>query len=146
MVSDPSSTCAGLPRRSRGAAKAGFTLIELMIVMVIITILAGIGVALYSNSVTRAKEAALLQNLVEMRKAIDEYNADKNRWPGDLATLVGEKYLRIIPKDPFTNSADTWQTEYGEPDPSNPASVGGISNVKSGSDAVAIDGTRYADW
>lgn len=129
-----------------GSRERGFTLIELMIVMVLITILAGIGVAMYSNSVTRAKEAALLQNLVEMRKAIDEYYADKNRWPADLATLVSEKYLRTIPPDPFTQSADTWQTVYGEPDPANPASSGGISDVKSGSDATALNGTRYADW
>jgi general secretion pathway protein G len=132
----------GTARRSA----AGFTLIELMIVMVLITILAGIGLALYTNSVTRAKEAALSQDLVEMRKSIDEYYADKNKWPADLQTLVSEKYLRFLPKDPFTNSADTWQTVYGEPDPSNPTSVGGISDVKSGSDATALDGTRYADW
>jgi general secretion pathway protein G len=121
-------------------------LIELMIVMVLITILAGIGLALYTSSVTRAKEAALSQDLVEMRKAIDEYYADKNKWPADLQTLVSEKYLRFLPKDPFTNSVDTWQTVYGEPDPSNPTSVGGISDVKSGSDGTALDGTRYADW
>ena len=114
--------------------------------MVIITILAATGVALYTNSVTRAKEANLTQNLVEMRKAIDEYYADKNKWPADLQSLVSEKYLRNIPKDPFTNSAETWQTEYGEPDPTNPQSAGGISNVKSGSDTLALDGTRYADW
>ena len=113
--------------------------------MAIITILAGIGLALYTNSVTRAKEATLTQNLVEMRKALDEYYADKNKWPADLQTLVSEKYLRFIPKD-ITGSVDTWQTEYAEPDPSNPASAGGISNVKSGSDGVALDGTQYADW
>jgi len=132
--------------RSEVGREGGFTLIELMIVMVLITILAGIGLALYTNSITRAKEAALLQNLVEMRKAIDEYYADKNKWPADLETLVSEKYIRMIPKDPFTNSTETWQTEYGEPDPSNPQSSGGIANVRSGSEATALDGTRYADW
>ena len=133
--------------RSGGrGGSGGFTLIELMIVMVLITILAGIGVAMYQNSVVRAKEAALKQNLVEMRKAIDEYYADKNRWPSDLQTLVSEKYMRSVPPAPFTLSADTWQTVYGEPDPANPASTGGISDVKSGSDGMALDGTRYADW
>ena len=136
--------CAGRP--CTGRQNRGFTLIELMIVMAIITILAGIGLSLYANSIRRANEAALTQDLVEMRKSIDEYYADKNKWPADLQTLVSEKYLRFIPKDPFTNSVDTWQTEYGEPDPSNPTSGGGISNVKSGSDATALDGTRYADW
>ena len=127
-------------------ASGGFTLIELMIVMVLITILAAIGVAMYGNSITRAKEAALKQDLVEMRKAIDEYYADKNKWPADLQTLVSDKYLRSIPPDPFTQSADTWQTVYGEPDPANPASSGGISDVKSGYEGTSIDGTRYADW
>jgi general secretion pathway protein G len=125
---------------------AGFTLIELLIVMAIITILAGIGLSLYTNSVTRAKEATLSTDLVNMRKAIDEYYADKNKWPADLQTLATDKYLRIIPKDPFTNSVDSWQTVFAEPDPSNPSSVGGISDVKSGSDGTALDGTRYADW
>jgi len=124
---------------------AGFTLIELMIVMVLITILAGIGFSLYTNSITRAKEAALTQNLVNMRKAIDEYYADKGRWPADLQTLVAEKYLRNIPPD-ITGSDDTWVTVYGEPDPGNPLSGGGISDVKSGSDGVGFDGRRYADW
>jgi general secretion pathway protein G len=133
-------------RRGGRRRAGGFTLIELMIVMVLITILAGIGLSLYSNSVTRAKEAALLQDLVEMRKAIDEYYADKNRWPPDLQTLVADKYIRLVPKDPFTGSTDTWQTEYGEPDPGNPQSVGGISNVRSGAEGTALDGTRYSEW
>lgn len=132
--------------RLQGRQDSGFTLIELMIVMVLITILAGIGLSLYTNSITRAKEATLATDLVNMRKAIDEYYADKNKWPPDLQTLASEKYLRMIPKDPFTNSADTWQTVYAEPDPSNPTAVGGISDVKSGSDGTALDGTRYADW
>ena len=124
----------------------GFTLIELIIVMVLITILAGIGLALYTNSVTRAKEANLTENLYQMRKAIDEYYADKNRWPADLQTLASENYIRMVPKDPFTESADTWVTEYGEPDPSNPQSSGGISDVRSGSDGTALNGSRYSDW
>ena len=126
-------------------ARRGFTLIELMIVMVLITILAGISLALYGNSVTRAKEAALTENLYQMRKAIDEYYADKNRWPADLATLASENYIRAVPKD-ITDSPDTWVTEYGEPDPSNPQASGGISDVRSGSDGTALNGSRYSDW
>ena len=133
-----------MPRRSAGAA--GFTLIELMIVMAILTTLAGIGTALYTNSLTRSKEAVLKEDLFRMRDAIDQYFADKNKYPPSLDALVAEKYLRAIPVDPITNSADTWQTTTAEPDLGNPAGDVGIFDVKSGSDRVAIDGTNYADW
>ena len=124
----------------------GFTLIELMVVMSIIVILAGIGLALYGNSVTRAKEATLKEDLFRMRDGIDQFYADKNRYPTSLDELVTEKYLRSLPIDPFTQSTETWQTTYAEPDPSNPTAQSGISDVKSGSDATAIDGTAYRDW
>src|SRR5215210_5733855 len=89
---------------------SGFTLIELMIVMVLIVILAGVGLAVYGNSVTRAKEATLKEDLFRMRDSIDQYYADKNKCPPSIGALVDEKYLRTVPVDPFTNSADTWQT------------------------------------
>ena len=124
----------------------GFTLIELMIVMVLIVILAGIGLAVYGNSVTRAKEATLKEDLFRMRDSIDQYYADKNKYPGSLEDLVSEKYLRAVPVDPFTSKADSWQTSMAEPDPGNPSLESGISNVKSGSEQTGLDGTRYADW
>ena len=124
----------------------GFTLIELMVVMAIIVILAGIGTAMYTNSLTRSREAVLKEDLFRMRDAIDQYYADKNRYPPSLDALVAEKYLRAIPVDPFTNSADTWQTVNADPDPSNPAGDIGIFDVKSGAEQTAMDGTRYADW
>jgi len=124
----------------------GFTLIELMVVMAIIVILAGISVALYTNSVTRSKEAVLKSDLFRMRDAIDQYYADKNAYPPSLDALVSEKYLRALPLDPFTNSADTWQTTLAEPDPNNPAADIGIFDVKSGAEQMALDGTSYADW
>lgn len=130
--------------RTRGAR--GFTLIELMVVMAIIVILAGIGTALYTNSITRSKEAVLKEDLFRMRDAIDQYYADKNKYPASLDALVAEKYLRAIPLDPFTNSADTWQTVPAEPDPANPAGEVGIFDVKSGAEQMAIDGTRYSEW
>lgn len=130
----------------RPRASSGFTLIELMIVMALIVILAGIGLAIYTNSVTRAKEAVLKEDLYRMRDAIDQYHADKNRYPSSLDALVTEKYLRAIPVDPFTNSADTWQTVPAEPDPLNPSIEPGIFDVRSGSDQIALDGTRYSEW
>ena len=95
---------AGCPNRDR----SGFTLIELMVVMAIIVVLASIGLAVYGNSVTRAKEATLHEDLFRMRDAIDQYYADKNKYPPSLEALVDEKYLRAIPIDPITNSSSTW--------------------------------------
>jgi general secretion pathway protein G len=123
----------------------GFTLIEILIVMVIIAILAGVGLFMYNNSITSAREAVLKQNLFQMREAIDRYYADKNKWPASLDTLVAEKYVREVPIDPMTKLAD-WQTTIGEPDPSNPAAESGISDVHSNSDQTSLTGTRYAEW
>ncbi len=117
-----------------------------MVVMALIVILASIGLATYTNSVTRSKEAVLKEDLFRMRDAIDQYYADKNKYPASLSDLVSEKYLRVLPIDPITQSADTWQTEMSEPDPSNPTEEPGVNNVKSGSDRTAIDGSNYADW
>jgi len=124
----------------------GFTLIELLIVMVVIAILAGVGLYMYNNSVTSAREAVLKQNLTGMREAIDRYYADKNKWPASIDTLVEEKYIREVPVDPTTGARD-WQTTIGEPDPSNPAAEAGISDVHSSSSQVSpINGTAYAEW
>jgi len=124
----------------------GFTLIELMVVMVLIVTLASIGLAVYGNSITRAKEATLKEDLFRMRDAIDQYYADKNKYPASLESLVEDKYMRAVPVDPFTNSAETWQTTMSEPEPGNPSAEPGVYDVKSGSEAIALDGSRYADW
>jgi general secretion pathway protein G len=132
---------------ARAPRVAGFTLMEMMIVMALIVILAGIGLSVYGNSVQRAKEATLKEDLFRMRDAIDQYYADKNKYPASLDELVTEKYLRAVPVDPFTASADSWQTTVSEQAPGNPTAVEtGISNVKSGSEQTGLDGTRYADW
>ena len=127
-------------------ARSGFTLIELMVVMSLIVILASIGLTVYTNSVVRAKESVLKEDLFRMRDAIDQYYADKGKYPGPLDALVSEKYLRSIPVDPFTNSADTWRAVPSEPDPTNPTAEPGVFDVRSGSDQLALDGTHYADW
>jgi len=130
----------------RHRLSGGFTLIELLIVMSLIVILAGIGLAVHANSQTRAKEAVLKEDLFRMRDAIDQHYADKNAYPPSLEALVTEKYLRAIPVDPFTNSNTTWQVTMSEIDPANPAAQPGVFDVKSGSEARALDGTMYADW
>jgi general secretion pathway protein G len=134
-------------RRWRPSPSAGgWTLIELMVVMTLIVVLAGIGLATYTNSVKRSREAALKEDLFQLRSALDQYYADKNRYPPSLDALVSEKYVRALPVDPFTNSVDTWQIVMSEPDPSNPSAESGVFDVRSGSDQIALDGTRYADW
>jgi general secretion pathway protein G len=128
------------------ASSAGFTLIEVLIVITLIVVLASMGMASYTNSVQRSREAVLREDLFRMRDAIDQYYADKNKYPQALADLVTEKYLREIPKDPITNSADTWTTVPAEVDAANPAAEPGVYNVKSGSEGTSLDGTKYADW
>lgn len=131
---------------SRWRRSRGFTIIELLVVMTIIVILASVGMTQYRNSVRRAEEATLKENLFRMRDAIDQYYADKNKYPAALADLVSEGYIREVPTDPLTKSKDTWTTTQAEPDANNPASQTGIYDVKSGSELTALDGTRYADW
>jgi general secretion pathway protein G len=137
-------------RRSRvetsGRSRKGFTLIELLIVMTILVVLAGISLALYQTSVTRANEAALKTDLFQMREALDQYYADKNKYPASLSVLVEDKYLRAIPVDPFTRSADTWQEILSEPEPGNPLAEQGVQDVKSGSDRDSMDGSKYSEW
>ncbi|HKY21517.1 MAG TPA: type II secretion system protein [Vicinamibacterales bacterium] len=125
---------------------SGFTLIELLIVVTLIVVLAGIGLSTYALSVKRAKEAVLREDLFRFRDAIDQYNADKGSYPPDLASLVSDGYMRQIPKDPITDSADTWQTVISEPDPASPNAVPGVFDIKSGAEGTAIDGTPYAEW
>ena len=138
--------CRRAGAASRTAGQRGFTLIELLIVMTLIVVLAGIGMSTYSASVTRAKEAVLRENLFRMRDSIDQFYADKGSYPPDLPSLVTGGYLRQIPKDPFTESADTWQVVMSEPDAATPNATPGIYDVKSGAQGVGLDGTPYSDW
>jgi general secretion pathway protein G len=128
------------------AGDSGFTLIELMVVVALIAVLAGMGVVQYRNSVVRTKEAVLREDLFRMRDAIDQYYADKAKYPASLETLVSEGYLRQVPRDPITNATDTWQAVPSEPDPANPEAEAGIFDVKSGSEGTSLDGSRYAEW
>ena len=124
----------------------GFTLVELLIVISLISILAAMGIVQYKNSVISSKEAVLHTDLFRMRDGIDQYYADKGKYPSTLDALVSEGYMRKLPVDPFTGSADTWTTEPAEPDPSNPGSDPGVYNVKSGAQGTALDGSSYSDW
>jgi general secretion pathway protein G len=127
-------------------SRNGFTLIELLIVITLISLLATMGVVQYKNSVQSTREAILRTDLFRMRDAIDQYYADKTKYPASLDALVSDGYMRKIPEDPITQSAETWQTVPAEPDPSNPSSEPGIYDVKSGATGTALDGTSYADF
>ena len=131
-------------RARRG--EGGWTLIELMIVIALIMILATMALVQYRNSVTAAKEATLKGQLFIMRESIDQYYADKGKYPDSLQTLVSESYLRSMPRDPFTNSSDTWQTVPAEPESGASTAAAGIFDVKSGSEGTGLDGSRHADW
>jgi general secretion pathway protein G len=127
-------------------SQRGFTLIELLVVMAIITILAGISIAMYGNGITQADEAVLKTDLKEMREAIDAYHADKNKWPPSLDALVTEKYIREVPRDPVSRAED-WQTTPSEPDPTNPQDEPGISDVHSAAPGNSPHTqTPYSEW
>jgi general secretion pathway protein G len=128
------------------AGQRGFTLIELLVVISMIAILAAMGVVQYRNSVRRTEEAVLKKNLFEMRDVIDQYYADKGKYPSSLDALVSDGYMRKVPIDPITKSSDTWQTEPAEPDPANPSAEPGIYNVKSGAQGTSLEGTAYSEW
>ena len=133
-------------RRVRGTGPAGFTMIELLIVISIIVVLASMGMAQYRNSVVRAREAVLKEDLFRMRDAIDQYYADRNKYPSSLDDLVSDGYMREVPIDPMTQSKDTWQPVNAEANVNDTTPEPGIYDVKSGSDQTSLDGTRYADW
>jgi general secretion pathway protein G len=135
-----------MTKRPEDQMASGFTMVELLVVLSLIVILATIGMSQYKNSRIYASESVLKTDLFRMRDAIDQYYADKGQYPAALDALVSEGYLRKLPDDPFTKSSTTWQTVPAEPDPNNPTAELGIYDVKSGSEATALDGTKYAEW
>jgi general secretion pathway protein G len=131
-------------RARRG--KGGWTLIELVIVMAIITVLAALATVGARNAVMLSREATLKEDLFRMRDAIDQYYADKGKYPADLQALVTDQYMREVPVDPISRSRDTWQTIPAEPDPNNPSADPGIFNVKSGAEGISLQGQAYAEF
>ena len=159
---------SGKPRRPPGshvsrrapgsrlpANEAGFTLLELLVVMTIIGILAAVAIPALRDSPQRAREAALREDLFTFRSTIDQFHGDKGYYPPDLQTLVTEGYLRQIPVDPMTKSRDTWVVDVEQLEPAAEGDAGptpdesispGIIDVHSGSTDTALDGTAYKDW
>ena len=126
--------------KARLDSRRGFTLIELLIVVSIIGILVTIVVPRYKGATLAAGEAALKKDLFIFRDVIDQFYADHGKYPGSLRDLVVSGYIRSIPKDPFTQSDQSWVEIMAD------GEEGGVADVHSGSDLVARDGTAYNDW
>jgi general secretion pathway protein G len=126
--------------------RLGFTLVELMIVMAIIAVLMSVAIPIYTRTIIRAKESVLKNNLYTIRTLIDEYTYDKQKAPQSLQDLVSEGYLRQVPVDPMTNSADTWRTIMEDAGNAANQTEPGIWDVRSGSDKISSEGTPYSEW
>lgn len=130
----------------RALSRRGFTIVEMIIVMTIISIIMSLAIPVYQKSLVRAKESVLKNNLFTMRTVIDEYTYDKQKAPQDLRDLVDAGYLRSIPVDPMTGRADTWRVIMEDSLASVNQSEPGIYQVLSGSTNKSLEGTSYSEW
>jgi general secretion pathway protein G len=144
------SARAGLSRSRRRSARkqAGFTLIELMIVITIMAILISVAVPAYQQSLVRARESVLKQNLFTIRSVISQFTLDKQKAPQSLDDLVSSGYLKQIPQDPITGRNDTWTADQEQDTimSLDQQDAGGVVDVHSGSQAIGSDGTAYNTW
>jgi len=134
-----------MARRPRTQRSAGFTLLEMMIVMIVIGILISIAVPIYTTSLLKSREAVLRQDLFTLRSLISQYTLDKQKAPQSLDDLVQGGYLKVIPKDPMTNEPN-WEVVQDDVLMSVDQQDPGINDVHSASGATATDGTAYSSW
>lgn len=132
--------------RRRRHRTFGFTLIEMILVIAIMGILLAMAVPSYRTTIRASQEAVLRDDLFQMRSLIDQYTLDKQEAPQSLDDLVTAGYLRQLPKDPFTNSSSTWQTQSDDTMMSPDQTQAGINNVHSGASGTGLDGTPYSTW
>jgi general secretion pathway protein G len=121
--------------------RAGFTLIELLVVLAIVALMLTLAVPRYFPSIDKAKETILADNLRNTRDVIDQFYADRGRYPDSLDQLVEKKYLRSLPIDPITESSATWVLV-----PPEDATKGALFNIKSGAPGVDRNGKPYTEW
>ncbi|HNA28630.1 MAG TPA: prepilin-type N-terminal cleavage/methylation domain-containing protein [Thiobacillaceae bacterium] len=120
--------------------RRGFTLIELLVVLAVIALLLSLAAPRYFQHVDRTREAVLRENLATLRDAIDQYHADAGQWPASLQTLVEKRYLRAVPVDPVTSSAETWViVPPGE-------NQEGVYDIHSGAEGQGANGKPYVEW
>jgi general secretion pathway protein G len=134
------------PTRSLRSTEQGFTLLELMIVMVVIGLLAAIAIPSYTRNIRAANEAVLKEDLHVMRQAIDSYTVDKQKAPQSLDDLVQAGYLKSMPVDPITKRSDTWMPVQEDTLMTLDQTESGINDVHSGSQGAASDGSSYSTW
>jgi general secretion pathway protein G len=134
------------PAGAACAIRRGYTLIEMIIVMAIISVLVAIAVPMYQKSVLRTKESLLKNNLFTLRTVIDEYTFDKQKAPQTLQDLVDQGYLRTVPLDPMTGNSQSWRVIMEDSISSVDQTAPGIYDVRSGSDKRSLEGTSYSEW
>jgi general secretion pathway protein G len=135
-----------LKQSGNGRKFAGFTMIEMIIVLAIISILASIAAMKYEHSIWRAREAVLRNDLFMLRSSIDQYTLDKQKAPQSLQDLVTAGYIKAVPKDPVTNATDTWVPEQEDTLMAIDQTEPGLVDVHSGSSAASTDGSAYNTW
>ncbi len=124
----------------------GFTLVELMTVLMILSVLLAIAIPSYKRHQLKSRETVLAEDLYQVRRAIDAYFADKGKYPESLDEMVNAHYLRALPRDPFTLRSDTWNCVPPQPTDDGELVEGGCFDIKSGSDKIGSDGVPYRDW
>ena len=145
FVKGAADFCCPLPTAHRSlVSSAGFTLLELMIVISIIIILASVALPQYQKTIMHARETVLRDDLFKMRSLLDQYAADKGKLPQSLDDLVTEHYLREVPQDPITEHKD-WNVVTGE-DPNSASGESGVTDVHSSAAEASSDGTSYSEW
>jgi general secretion pathway protein G len=127
-------------------SRRGFTLIELLVVLALVGLLASLAAPRYLRSLAVAEERALASSLATMRDAIEQFAADKGRWPESLDELAQARYLRAVPPDPVTGARDGWIELSASTPPLGGAAAGGIEDVRSGAAGRGSDGRLYAEW